>query len=445
MTPAERDGKAAEIRSGHEAAGALERLLTSRGRVRGDLARAGLAPQEVARLASSPAGTTVLEDSLARASPGASLDGLRDRLRFALGDVCVRLEGDALRFPLLRLLHFQLLLEQPRLRAAFDSAELELDGGTLSSFLRRNGDADYLPELRVADDAEQRWRGRWAENIGEAFSVMFLEDALSLDLGTLARIPSSAASVSPDFMARTRGGEHVVFESKGSGSWRTHLSQRSHALEQLGKADEDPDIGGPRGFACCLFAAARSHPRSSVFYVEDPPSPFGRLFSRGWESDARRRHLAATLELAGLRRLADELDPMRKEEGMMEGAFAGAEEALAPPPRSPLPPLPKPSEFVLHSPAGPLPFLGSELAADDGARDVRVFLGVSAGLVEALQEPPLKQAHSLDLFEYLAFPELRFPPADGGFIGPEDKGPFEQGVYSVLSDGSLLAIETRKE
>jgi hypothetical protein len=112
-------------------------------------------------------------------------------------------------------------------------------------------------------------------------------------------------------------GQKVVFESKGATKWRTHLKQRRHALEQLGKTTSTGSLSWSsdgRAFACSLFAAEQGEDRASLLHVDDPPFQFEQDFGEGWESRSRRDHAIAMLEAARLYELADDLARARRAE-----------------------------------------------------------------------------------------------------------------------------------
>jgi len=133
-----------------------------------------------------------------------------------------------LRFPILRLLHLQQILETPRLSKVVRDPALALVPD-VALYLMGRDDVLFHPELRVLRGSDRRWRARWVESAGEAVSTMFLEDSVKLDLSTLARMPEKSGSLTPDFMAATTAGGKLVYESKGSSDWKTHLSAKARA------------------------------------------------------------------------------------------------------------------------------------------------------------------------------------------------------------------------
>jgi hypothetical protein len=336
--------------------------------------------------------------------------------------------GPSWSFTVLRLLHLQQILEAPRLsRLVRDPALVLVPDVAL--FVMGRDDVVFQPELRVLRGSDRRWRARWAETAGEAVSVMFLEDSVELDLGTLSRVPERTDRPTPDFMAGTVPGQNVVFESKGATNWRTHLKQRRHALDQLGKGSSASDVSWSskgRAFACSLFAAEQGEDRSSLLHVDDPPFQFEQDFGEGWELRSRRDHAIAMLEAARLYELADDLArarrPVREQREVATFRLPGAEgqeEGAA--------------------------FVGSYLPIGEWARSlrhpdprecarVRMFVGVERGLYRS--------------FEHERFPSFLAPSVDDGktdvpgvpVVGMLPGEVEANGVYSVLGDGGFLAL-----
>jgi len=140
-----------------------------------------------------------------------------------------------------------------------------------------------------------------------------MEAALDIDLTLLERIPETPSEMTADFKTATKRGELIVYESKGSTDWETHRKQRRKALEQIGKSksqagqSRDCSERDGRAFACSFYGALQGASRSTLFHVEDPPFGFNHLFSKGWEEQARRRHYAAVLQFADQFELAEQL------------------------------------------------------------------------------------------------------------------------------------------
>ncbi len=345
--------------------------------------------------------------------------------------------------PLLRLLHMRLLLESPSLSDALASPE-SFAVPEVVLFVVGQDRVTYSPELRVFANAERRWRARWAETSAEALSALILEDALALDLTTLSRIPERNDSPTPDFRAVTLSQEPIVFECKGSTAWNTHVRQRREALAQLGKAAvakkgtrraKESWAGNGRSFAVSLFAAMQGDERSSLLHVNDPPFAFTNLFGEGWEDDARRHHYAGALETA---QLFDESESLLRRR--IERAPVQAERAT----------------FVLddvYSADGEMRFAGNFLPITDWLRrlrhpnreafgQLRVFVGIEENRFRELAGGRL--------------PRRAVPQSDQGSTSegegqqistvtgflPSREYPGEaRGVYSLLSNGALLAVE----
>jgi hypothetical protein len=338
--------------------------------------------------------------------------------------------GPCWSFPVLRFLHLQQILEAPRLSRTVRDPALVLVPDVALYVMGRD-DVVFQPELRLLRGADRRWRARWAETAGEAVSVMFLEDSVELDLGTLSRVPERTDRPTPDFMAGTLPGQNVVFESKGATNWRTHLKQRRYALEQLGKkpsANGDLSWGSKgRAFACSLFAAEQGEDRTSLLHVDDPPFQFEQDFGEGWDLRSRRDHAIAMLEAARLYELADDLARRRRTERVQREV----------------------ATFRLPGAEGQeegVTFLGSYLPVGEWARSLRhpsprecariqMFVGVEQGLYRS--------------FEHERFPSFLAPSVDStagrkievsgvpvtGMLPGEVTG-----VYSVLGDGAFLAV-----
>jgi hypothetical protein len=346
-------------------------------------------------------------------------------------------QASALGFPLLRLLHLRLLLEAPSLSGALQAPEDLLVPAVLSHTLRMDR-VTYAPELRVWSETEKRWRARWAESAGEAMSVMFLESAVSLDLTLLCRIPEGS-DPTPDFRAGTIHGEPIVFESKGATSWKTHLRQRMDALEQLGKGKGtrrskrwvQPDNG--RAFAATLYAAREGEERKSLLHVVDPPFPFESYFGEGWQDRARREHYAGVLEAARLDGAASEwrqgrgFNPERAPVDLFSIETANKESSM---PR----------------------FIGTYLPVQELARAMRypdmasvralkIFVGMREDVFHDLRVnriPPSKA--TADVAGRQVEPAQETIPSSGWLPGIEPGRP-ARGAYSMLEDGSFLAVE----
>lgn len=412
-----------------EVAGRLAALLETLG-LETDLLEANLSTTEIERL--KDGGCTSTLQSLRRRFPGEMVDELekiarRDRATFLRG-------GSSFLIPLIRVLHMRLILEAPSLAPALARPEDSLVPEVLLYVLGRDA-VDYVPELRIQAGVERRWRAKWAEITGEALSVLFLEEALGLDLPTLRRIPERNDRETPDFQASTLAGEPVVFESKGSTDFETHKRQRTKALGQVGKrgkgkrgANSWAEPG--RSYACCLFAAQQRAGESSLFYVADPPFAFRDLFGEGWDREARRRHYAAVAEAAGLFDLADFI--------LRRGRLP--EERR------------EPETFLLG--AGEVEgtqFTGTYTWLRDQARRlrhprpevfdrIRMFTGLSSNLFRQLTKGQIPGSFLLEESFSRNEPEQPFHPRSGALPDPEKPG-IARGVFSVLSNGSCLAFE----
>ncbi len=342
------------------------------------------------------------------------------------------------RFPVLRLLHLQQILEAPRLSKVVRDPAIALVPD-VALYLMGRDDVVFQPELRVLRGSDRRWRARWVESAGEAISAMFLEDSVQLDLSTLARVPEHNNQPTPDFMAGTVLGQNVVFESKGATQWETHLRQRLHALEQLGKGKAEDTASwaaNGRTFACSLFAAQQGDERTSFLHVDDPPFRFEEYFGEGWESHCRREHAIAMLEAARLYELADDLSRRRRTEvepgrvetfqlpggeGQQEGdRFVGAYLPIAQWARSLRHPDPRSCERM------------------------RMFVGIEQSLYHHFErgEFPARLAPS----DATATTDSQGEPIRGPVVGllpgPErESGEPARGMYSVLADGAFMAVE----
>lgn len=322
-----------------------------------------------------------------------------------------------------RLLHLQHILAAPSLSSALAAPERLLLPEVFLYVLGQGG-VSYIPELRIDPNNGRRWRARWAETTAEAVATAFLEDAVAMDLSTLARIPETKEPT-PDFQATTRTKDPLVFETKGATNWETHKRQRKEARAQLRKDPSVPgkpdgsapawDLGG-RAYACSLFASEQGAKRSSLFHVADPTFPFADLFSEGWENRARRNHYAALLDACEQYDLADYLLRRTREER------------------------PRQELEVFRLPFGEdgLRFIGRYDPLDQVARRVghptperfrgiRVFRGLDAELHGALErtDSSLPEPAPAQVFP------VGTVPGDAGV---------PQGVYSRLSNGAFLAV-----
>jgi len=344
--------------------------------------------------------------------------------------------GDGIRplnIPLIRLLHMRLLLDTSSLGSSLLRPEDALVPEVMLHLLRQDGVA-YTPEIRLAANTEKGWRRRWAETTGEALSSLFLEDALALDLTTLIRIPESSEST-PDFMARSFAGEHIVFESKGATSWDSFRKSKRKALKQLAKTGPAPmwqdaiawdSRNKGRSFACCLFAACDDAAEPSQFHVEDPAFSFDWLFHEGWEAAARRRHYVGVLQAARL---------------FEDAALLGG--------TSPLEPTHQENETFRLALSDDVSkdFTGSyvrpwEVARalahprSDSFRSVRLFIGIEASVLDGLRQSRLPQGRPFGLAQRQRNESSPIPPY-GLLPGWEDGEP-PRGVYSRLSAEPFL-------
>lgn len=339
------------------------------------------------------------------------------------------------RFPILRLLHLQQILEAPQLSKVVRDPAFALVPD-IALYLMGRDDVLFHPELRVLRGSDRRWRARWVESAGEAVSTMFLEDSVQLDLSTLARIPEKSGSLTPDFMAATTTGGKLVFESKGSSDWKTHLSQRKHALRQLGK-DNGEGVSewstDGRAFACSLFAAQQGDERSSLLHVDAPTFQFDDRFQEVWDSHCRREHAIAMLEAARLFGRADDVARQGRTESDSNSE----------------------ATFRLPSGAGPEgeSFVGTYLPVGEWARmlrhpnpreceRVRIFVGVQQELARQFERGEFPSLLPSPDSKGSSKPsgELASGPRIGLLPGRESRG-VARGMYSVLADGAFMAIE----
>lgn len=337
--------------------------------------------------------------------------------------------------PLVRILHMRLVLDMPALAASIAQPEVSMVPEVLLHLLGREG-VIYAPEVRLAAGSERGWRRRWVESTGEAMSAIFLEDALALDLTTLARIPESDEET-PDFQARTYPGEHIVFESKGATSWGTFRKSKRKALKQLHKTGAprawQQDLAtrhGPTGrsFACSFFAASDGDAESTQFHVEDPPFAFGHLFGEVWETNARRRHYAGVLQAAG----------------MFEEATAIVQGQITESSASPA------EHFRLElGPNVSKEFIGRYLRPAHVARvlghpnpaafsTLRVFSGIEADLLDVIRRKRFPSGRPFG-FQNSNKQEASLIPPFG--LLPDADTTRPRGVYSRMADGAFLAIE----
>jgi len=338
--------------------------------------------------------------------------------------------------PLIRLMHMRRLLDTPSLASSLAHPEMALVPEAIMDMFWRE-DVAYAPEIHLAGGAERGWRRRWAESTGEGLSCLFMEDALALDLSTLSRIPESTETT-PDFMANTFAGEHIVFESKGATSWDTFRKSKRKALKQLAKTGPPmawqrtlrwtQDSKG-RSFACCLFAASDGEVEPSQFHVEDPPFAFDRYFHEGWENVARRYHYAAVLQAAGLHEEAARL-LRRPASESSPGEVATFRLSL--------------TEEVTKEFAGTY-WRPWELARAighpqvDALRNLRVFAGIESDLRALLQRGTLPPARPFGPPQKETMKTSDVPPF--GLLPGLNSESSARGFFSRMSNGSFLAIE----
>ena len=410
--------------------------------VKSDLRDAGLEPSELARVS---AWSDMSQPSLELLATWAEEMGIMPRehvLRraqqrgtphsFPFVSPRIAAHPPTLELPLLRVLHMRELLNAPELRSARLEPERYLVPDLFLHLLEVE-QVIYVPELRVGKANDRRWRARWAESMGEAVSTLFMEAALDMDLTLLERIPETTAGPTADFKAAALDGEHFVYEAKGSTSWQTHLSQRKKALRQLGKAAGQATDGASRArdgraFACAFYGALQGEDSSTLFHVEDPPFGFEHLFPSGWEERARRRHYAAALQFSGQFELAEQLLQPDSDQETSQATEA--------------------QQFRLQlgdASQEDLQFWGTSEDLGSLARTLRlrnpmaldgwkVFRGLADGLFAQLRNRHVPGVHKED---DAALPVL--PPV--GVI-PREPGEPGRGVYSLLANGCLIAIET---
>jgi hypothetical protein len=351
----------------------------------------------------------------------------------------------AMRFPLIRLMHMRLLLESPSLSDSLLQPEITMIPDVINYMLGQDY-VSYSPELRVFDGCERRWRARWVETTAEALGSLSLEVLLRFDLTTLSRIPETNEST-PDFMGETDFRERIVFESKGATGWKTHRKQRKEAMVQLGKArikGRNPSkvkinnwAGTGRSFAISLFAARQGDARSSLLHFNDPTFIFDPLYVEDWEDRSRRMHFASVLQTA---QLLDEADAVLK-----RNTFESNDN----------------STFKIDREDN-FNFVGSYLPVQDWARRLRhpypaclkhlkVFIGIEQARYRALSrgllpprffgiEQPTEGAFTSTAIAKSNETALRIANRSGALPSQEFSGE-SRGIYSLLSNGSLLAIE----
>jgi hypothetical protein len=239
----------------------------------------------------------------------------------------------------------------------------------------------------------------------------------------------------PDFMAKTTGNENIVFESKGGTAWQSHLQQRKQAVKQLAKIEQGGTSawsGTGRAFACSLFTAQQGDERSSLFHVEDPVFGFDDLFKEGGEEASRRSHCLGILEGARLFDLADDMRRTRRERRQ-----AGENQVFD---------LPEPDRTdERHR------FVGTYLPIEqwirqlrhpepDALRNLRIFVGVEQRTYARLErgEIPVRPTVPDEKAQGEAEP---LASSKVGVLSHRETTGEARGVYSVLSDGSFLAVE----
>ena len=323
--------------------------------------------------------------------------------------------------PLIRILHWRQLLEVPVMASALARPEDYLVPAVMLNLLDREGVA-YFPEIRIAPNSERHWRRRWVESTGEAIAVLFLNEAILLDIPTLARIRERSEST-PDFQVQSLNGEGLIFEAKGATAWTTHRRQRRDALSQLGKLDQSDGSrleSEGRAFGCAKFAAIQGDEHSSLLYVVDPPAGLGRLFPEGWDREARRHHFAAVLQMADQYEIAAHV---------LRGEKSEAPSSLT----------------ILEIPGRdrerPTRFLGVRDSVERTALrlshpnptafgGVTLFRGVEETVFQTLMEGQLPEVGSNE--------QLRRILSGGTLRRTEGE---VRGVFSLLVNGSILAIE----
>ena len=349
----------------------------------------------------------------------------------------------AMQLPLLRLMHMRMLLESPSLSDSLQAPELFFIPDVVQYVLGRDY-VSYAPELRVFESSERRWRARWVETTAEAMASLVLEDALRFDLTTLSRIPEGKEPT-PDFMGVTDTDEKIVFETKGATAWKTHRSQRKEALVQLGKSKPSKSSGGGQhswaghghSFAISLFAAKQGDDRASLLHVNDPVFAFDRLFDQSWEDRSRRLHFAAVLEAA---QLFDVAEALTHREPIQSDNMGRTEQ----------------TRFRLddtNTNEDGQQFVGSYLPIEDWARRIRhpdrdalkklsVFVGVEGQRFENLASGRLPaRCRSVEHTSDSKLERTQSLPSRTGLLPSREYPGQSRGVFSLLSNGSILAIE----
>ncbi len=351
-----------------------------------------------------------------------------------------------MQLPLLRLMHMRLLLEAPSLSDSLKAPE-EFFIPDVVQYVMGRDYVSYAPELRVFENSERRWRARWVETTAEAMAALVLEDALRFDLTTLSRIPEGKEPT-PDFMGVTDTDEKIVFESKGATAWYKHRSQRKEALIQLGKSGASKSdkvgqhswAGHGRAFAISLFAAKQGDERASLLHVNDPVFAFGRLFDEGWEDRSRRSHFAGVLEAAQLFDVADLLS--HREPLESDNIFRGDRGDA--------------TRFRLddsHTNEDGGQFVGSYLPIEDWARRIRhpdrnalkrlsVFIGIEGRRFDYLANGKLPpRCRSGEHISEKNREPIPIISSRTGLLPSREFPSQSRGVFSLLSNGSILAVE----
>jgi hypothetical protein len=327
-----------------------------------------------------------------------------------------------------------MILEAPALSSVLQRPEEALIPEVLLWTLGRDS-AAYVPALRVNKSVDRRWRAKWVEATAEAMSALFLEDTILMDFTSLSRIPERRTPT-PDFCACTLNNEHVVVEVKGATKRKTHARQRREALKQLGKARRGTELAGlkdpawagtSRSFACSLFVSEEGSDDESLLHVHDPPLALDEWFQEGWETVSRRRHYAAALQCADQFRFAEavltntlrntnlELDP--KLETFEWSSQAEGEQQLV-------------ASGVTRPVAETARRLGHPSSHD--FEGIRMFVGVDQRILEALRAGELPRPPRR---------ELQGEGESGISVPMTGVLPNDRGIFSVLTDGSFLAIE----
>jgi hypothetical protein len=398
-------------------------------RVSTDVRDAGLRPEETGVRSSLSEGATDLVDRLERyANHHAEPEfrrlssGLRSLL--TAQQVATGPRPPSVAVPLIRLLHLRLILEASSLLSALARPEEHVVPDVVLYLLGSEA-VTYLPELRIAQDSDRRWRARWVESTGEALATIFLEETVGLKLPTLRRIPERREAT-PDFMAEATDREPIVFETKGSTDWKTHLKQRRKALHQLLKAPRafgagtvqgSSWSGSGRAFACCLLASLQGAESSSLFHVADPTFSFLDLFHEGWRSSARRYHYDALLRACdkvllgeGERRESRDAERFSLQPGENGPFYRGRFDRL---------------EEVATRLGHPAP---------ESFRGVRIFRGLDEDLYRVLSEGSLPSEDGSTRERG----EIAMRATAGAVYGERGAA---RGVYSHLSDGAVLAVD----